>query len=131
MFVSKLLIVSLIVVGQSAQQNSTHGPHKSKSDHYLINNCGWQSLSWLGLLGTALNAFLLHTFYSERKVLATSINIMICLDTMHRLLYTLAIHWRSYNMIYGDPVFTDWLGRYQVQYMQKETAKQKNLQHVS
>ena len=79
---------------------------KKKSEHFLVSWKAWQMLSGVGSFGTLSNSFLLYTFYSERKVLATSVNTMVCMDTLYRFLYsTFAIHWRTYNMVSDRTLF--------------------------
>ena len=72
------LLFSLAVC--TCQQNTSAMVNESceKSSHYIVRHFGWQALSGLGVVGTILNIFLLHTFYIERKALATSVNAMIC-----------------------------------------------------
>ena len=85
---------------------------KSKSKHYLVEWKAWQILSCIGIFGTFSNAFLLQTFYLERKVLASSVNAMVCMDTIYRLLYsTLSIHWRTYNMVFDETLFHGLIGK--------------------
>ena len=67
-------------------------------DHHLVQWGAWHFQSLLGCFGTLLNSFLLYIFYSERQVLASSVNAMIAMDTLYRILYTLVIQWRSYNL---------------------------------
>jgi hypothetical protein len=72
---------------------------------------GWHLLSGVGVVGTFFNLFLMHCFYAERAVLATSVNAMICMDTLHKVIYsTIIVHWRNYGMISGRPVMDEWLG---------------------
>ena len=98
-----------------------HGQHHisaingTKSDHFIVKHFGWQSLSGFGIVGTVLNSFLLYTFYSERKALATSVNAMICAETLHRMIYaTISVHWRTYNMVMEEPLFHQYLGKHKV-----------------
>ena len=109
------LLVLLSISLASCGQNISKKIVENKSDHYLVHTYGWQALSGLGVVGTILNSFLLHTFFIERKGMATSVNAMICFDTLHRMIYSaISIHWRTYNMIYEEPLFYQWLGKYQV-----------------
>ena len=72
---------------------------------------GWHILSGVGLLGTFSNLFLMHCFYAERSVLATSVNAMICMETLHKVIYSsIIVHWRNYTMVSGKPIFEEWLG---------------------
>ena len=65
----------------------------------------------LGLVGMLLNSFLLHSFYKERFILATAVNVLIYSDLVYKLLYSaLIVLWRNYNLINGTPWFTFWLG---------------------
>ena len=90
---------------------------KQKSEHYLVKWKAWQFLSFLGLFGTISNSFLLYIFHSERKFMATSVNAMICMDTLYRLVYaTVSIHWRTYNMVQEQTLFHSWMDRDQVDY---------------
>ena len=73
---------------------------------------GWHVLSGVGVVGTFTNLFLLHCFYAERAVLATSVNAMICMGTLHKAIYsTIIVHWRNYSMVTGRPVMQSWLGK--------------------
>ena len=91
-----LLSISLASFGQNISKKIV----ENKSDHYLVHTYWWQALSGLGVVGTILNSFLLHTFFIERKGMATSVNAMICCDTLHRMIYSaICIHWRTCNMI--------------------------------
>jgi hypothetical protein len=117
-----ILVLLLALLSLSSETNHsatlTYSPDKQKTkkqEHFLVKYGAWQSLSVLGLLGTVSNGFLLNTFYSERKSMATSVNAMICMDTLFRLLYaTIGIHWRTYNMLYHQPLFQALWGREQV-----------------
>ena len=66
-----------------------------KPVHYLAGWGAWYCNSVIGVFGTFANSFLLYIFYSERRVLASSVNAMIAMDTLHRILFTLVIHWRT------------------------------------
>ena len=115
-----LLLFALLSLssGNNHSVINTYSPEKQKTkkqEHFLVKYGAWQSLSVLGLLGTLSNAFLLNTFYSERQSMVTSVNAMICMDTLFRLLYaTIGIHWRTYNMLYHQPLFQALWGREQV-----------------
>ena len=95
------------------------GPYPDKpKQHYLSTYKAWQSLSVLGVVGTASNLLLLHTFYSEREILASSVNVLIYMDCCHKLLYSaLMVPWRNYNMIYREPLFISILGLHEVIYI--------------
>ena len=92
---------------------------ENQSGSHLIHDIyGWHLLSAVGVIGTASNLFLLHCFYTERAVLATSVNAMICMDTLHKVVYSAVIvHWRNYVMIGRYPVFQEWLGNRNVRYL--------------
>ena len=92
---------------------------ESHSGSHLIQVIyGWHLLSVVGMIGTVSNLFLLHCFYTERAVLATSVNAMICMDTLHKVVYSAVIvHWRNYVMIGRYPVFQEWLGNRNVRYL--------------
>ena len=49
-----------------------------------------------------------------RTGMTSSVNAMICLDTVYRLLYTFIIHWRTINMTGSQHIFSAWLDRDQV-----------------
>ena len=103
------LILRIHGQDQISEKNAT------KSDHFIVKYYGWQSLSGFGIVGTVLNSFLLHTFYIERKALATSVNAMICAETLHRMIYaTISVHWRTYNMVMEEPLFHQYLGTHKV-----------------
>ena len=96
----------LILTSVTSQENTTLF-YTTREDrevvHYLVRWRAWHLLSFLGLFGTFSNLFLLYTFYVERKYLATSVNTMICMDTVYRFMYsTFALHWRNYNMIHQE-----------------------------
>ena len=117
-----MLLLLLALVSLSSENNHSatlrYSPDKQKrknQEHFLVKYGAWQSLSVLGLLGTLSNAFLLKTFYSERQSMVTSVNAMICMDTLYRLLYaTIGIHWRTFNMLYQQPLFQAFWGKDQV-----------------
>ena len=115
-----LLLLALLSLSSETNHSAiyTHSPDKQKTktqEHFLVKYGAWQSLSVLGLLGTVSNAFLLNTFYSERQSMATSVNAMICMDTLFRLLYaTIGIHWRTFNMLYHQSLFQALWGKDQV-----------------
>ena len=69
------LLMLLIISMASCEQNISKEMGENKSDHYLVQTYGWQALSGLGVVGTILNSFLLHTFFIERKGMATSVKI--------------------------------------------------------
>jgi hypothetical protein len=59
---------------------------------------------------------LIYTFVTEQNM-ATSVNTMIFMDTVYRLVYaTISMHWRTYNMVTKTPLFSGWLSRDQVRY---------------
>ena len=117
-----ILLLLLALVSLSSENNHSatlrYSPDKQKrknQEHFLVKYGAWQSLSVLGLLGTVSNAFILNTFYSERHSMVTSVNAMICMDTLFRLLYaTIGIHWRTYNMLYRQPLFQAFWAKDQV-----------------
>ena len=117
-----ILLLLLALVSLSSENNHsaslTYSPDKQKrknQEHFLVKYGAWQSLSVLGLLGTVSNAFILNTFYSERHSMVTSVNAMICMDTLFRLLYvTIGIHWRTYNMLYRQTLFQAFWAKDQV-----------------
>ena len=95
-----------------------------KYDHSLVTWKAWQLLSLVGLFGTMLNSFLLYIFYSERNIMASSVNSMIYMNTVYRLIYsTVSIHWRTYNMVMHQTLFNTWFERDQVKYDQWYTKK--------
>ena len=113
LFVS--ICLPLMVTCGSNAENSTNKMKRYMSDHYIAYYYGWQALSGFGIVGMILSSFLLHTFYIERKALATAVNAMICGETVNRLFYvTICIHWRTYNMIMDEPLFHQYLGREKV-----------------
>ena len=79
----------------------------------------WLCQSFVGLIGTGLNSFVLSIFWTERQSLNTTINAMIwysyhsyedldekikkklSMNTLLRVLYTVAIQWRTYLMFCG------------------------------
>ena len=89
--------------------------NKVENDHYLVKWKAWQFLSVVGLFGTFFNIFLLYVFYSERKMMTTSVNAMIIMDTVYRLIYCIiCIQWRTYNMVQNQTLFEGWMDRDQV-----------------
>ena len=116
-----LLTMSLLCISYEENQ-SLHYFYQNyvtqKSEHYLVKWKAWQFLSLLGLFGTISNSFLMYIFYSERKIMATSVNAMICMDTLYRLVYaTVSIQWRTYNMVQEQTLFHGWLDRDQVEWL--------------
>ena len=101
--------------------------NKHKYDHFLVKWKAWQLLSLVGLFGTMLNSFLLYIFYSERNIMASSVNSMIYMNTVYRLIYsTVSIHWRTYNMVRHQTLFNTWFDRDQVNYdMQRDITNKK------
>ena len=114
-----ILVLSLLTLSYEENKKITNFYHsniKPKSEHYLVKWKAWQILSVVGMFGTISNSFLLFIFYSERKLLVTSVNVMICMDTLYRLVYaTITIHWRTHNMVQDKTMFHHWLGREQVE----------------
>ena len=96
-----LTILSVLTLSCEQNENATLIPNTlDNSQHYLVKWKAWQCLSCVGFFGTFMNLFLLYTFYSERRVLATSVNTMDCMDTLYRLSYaTIGVHWRTCNMV--------------------------------
>ena len=113
-----LLIFSLLSLSYQQNNSLNHLDQtfeKQNGRHFLVRWKAWQLLSGLGFFGTMSNAFLLYTFYSDRKMIATSVNAMICMDTLYRLLYSsLAIPWRTINMTQDKTFLQPWLGKDQV-----------------
>ena len=112
----RICLLYFVVKGQSIAKNGSHVNTIVANNHGLVHPTvsyhGWQLLSCVGFFGTTINSFLLHSFYSERKVLATSVNCMICTETFHRILYsTVSVHWRTYNMIMDQPLFGSIMGK--------------------
>jgi hypothetical protein len=74
----------------------------------------WQSLSVLGFVGTLSNSLLIYTFYAQTNM-ATSVNAMIFMETVYRLVYaTTCMHWRTYNMVKDSTLFSYWLTKEEV-----------------
>ena len=87
------------------------GYHSTADSHFLASNKAWHTLYLGGVVGTLSNMFLLHTFYQEKDIMASSVNVLICMDCMHRLLYSaFCVPWRNYNLITREPLFMDILG---------------------
>ena len=118
------VVLFLTKIGSTGQETKGHESNyivtwnfdKKEEDisgSQLIQDCfGWHILSGVGLLGTLSRLFLMHCFYAERTVLATSVNAMICMDTLHKLIYaSIIMHWRNYVMVSGKPIFEQWLGK--------------------
>ena len=84
-------------------------------EHYLSYYKAWHSLSVVGFVGTGLNMFLLHSFYSERDIMDSSVNALIYMDCCHNVLYSaIMVPWRNYNMISRNPLFITFLGLHEV-----------------
>ena len=65
-------------------------------------------------LGIADNTLLIYTFYSQPNM-ATSVNAMIFMETVYRLVYaTTCMHWRTYNMVKDSTMFSYWLTKEEV-----------------
>ena len=108
-----LLIISLI--NQSSETNNSLKYIPKQSEHYLVKWSAWQSLSVLGLIGIFSNTILIYTFYSEQNM-ATSVNAMICMETVYRLVYaTTIMHWRNYNMVNDKTLFSNWFSKEKVE----------------
>ena len=115
----------MLLISLTTQHNSTlyymdmeEGRDRGRGSHVLVRWKAWHFLSFLGLFGTFSNFFLLYTFYVERQYLATSVNTMICMDTLYRFVYsTFGVHWRDYNMVHQKGLFFE---REKVCYLQIE-----------
>ena len=84
-------------------------------EHYLSYYKAWHSLSVVGFVGTSFNLHLLHSFYSERDIMDSSINALIYMDCCHKVLYSaIMVPWRNYNMITRNPLFISFLGLHEV-----------------
>ena len=93
----------------------------NKDKHYLVAWRVWHLQSLLAIFVTFANTFLLFIFYSERAVLASSVNAMIFAETVHRILYTdghagrllytatLCIHWRTVILTSSRGLFSSLL----------------------
>ena len=97
-------LIILLLTSLTTQENTTQY-YTTREDrdvgHYLVKWKAWHLTSFFGLFGSFSNLFLLYTFYVERQYLASSVNTMICMDTLYRFVYsTFAVHWRNYNMIH-------------------------------
>ena len=104
-----LLVLSLI--NPTLETNNTL---PNQSEHYLVKWNAWQSLSVLGFVGTLSNTLLIYTFYSQPNM-ATSVNAMIFMETVYRLVYaTTCMHWRTYNMVMESTLFSYWLTKEEV-----------------
>ena len=107
-----LLILSFI--NSSFESNHSLKYIPKQSDHYLVKWNAWQSLSILGFVGTFSSTLLIYTFYSDPNM-ATSVNAMIFMEFVYRLIYTITIHWRTYIMVQERALFSYWLSREEVQ----------------
>ena len=119
-----LLILSLIC--QSGENNISlvflgQDKETQNNEHFLVKWKGWQLLSGLGVFGTFSNSFLLYAFYSERQLMATSVNAMICMETMYRLAYTFTIHWRTFNMVHNNGLLNYFIDRELVKYLNEKS----------
>ena len=106
-----VLIMSLCTLAEEKKVSLVFlDQQRHRKEHFLVTWGAWQCLSGLGVFGTISNSFLLYVFYSERKLMATSVNALICMETMYRLAYTIIIHWRTYNLVHNTTLFNEWLG---------------------
>ena len=118
-FSLKVCLLYFVAKTQSVANNGSYGNTNEADNrgsvHPTVSYHGWHVLSCVGVFGTTINSFLLHSFYLERKVLATSVNCMICAETFHRILYSaVSVHWRTYNMIMDQPLFGSIIGKNRV-----------------
>jgi hypothetical protein len=89
----------------------------SHSEHYLVRWKAWQALSVIGCVGTLSNTILIYTFYTESSM-ATSVNAMIMMETVYRMVYITSMHWRTYNMVQDTTLFSAWMTREEVSLIQ-------------
>ena len=109
-----IILIWFLLIPSNTSNLKPRCPNTEKqSEHYLVSWNAWQSLSVLGILGTFSNSLLIYTFYSEPNM-ATSVNAMIFMDTLYRLLYANIIHWRTYNMVHETTMLSAWLSREEV-----------------
>ena len=111
-------LVMLLLTSLTTQENNTlHYINKEDREvvHYLVKWKAWHLTTFFGLFGIFSNLFLLYTFYVERQYLASSVNTMICMDTLYRFVYsTFAIHWRNYNMTHQEGLLSMFWSREKV-----------------
>ena len=82
-----------------------------KANHMIVENFGWHALSGVGIVGTVANVLIIHTFYAERVVITSSVNAMIIMESLHRVVYgAVTVHWRNYNMVMDTPLLGSWIG---------------------
>ena len=98
---------------------------KRQMSRHKTLNILWTLQSFWGLMGTFLNTLIVYVLYTERRAMATSVNMIImsvaewrisklnkyyffCLriDQMYRIFYcAILVPWRSYLMYFRAPLF--------------------------
>ena len=103
------IFLILLLINHSLETNHSIYQRTIQSEHYLVKWKAWQTLSFLGWVGIFSNTLLIYTFYSQSNM-ATSVNAMIFMETVYRLVYaTTTVHWRTYNMVQDTTLFSNWL----------------------
>ena len=75
----------------------------------------------LGLLGTIANSFVLYMFYIERDTFINSINVMIWMETIYRLIISaILIPWKSLLMGTNYTLFSSFMSYKMVVSLTKE-----------
>ena len=113
------IFLILLLINHSLETNHSIYQITKQSEHYLVKWKAWQTLSFLGWGGTFSNTLLIYTFYSQSNM-ATSVNAMIFMETVYRLVYaTTTVHWRTYNMVQDTTLFSNWLTKEMVKKRKK------------
>ena len=124
-----LLLVLMVFTGTGGEENAnlsyntmTVMEKRQMSRHKTLNIL-WTLQSFWGLMGTFLNTLIVYVLYTERRAMATSVNMIImsvsdiemkylnnisCLriDQMYRIFYcAILVPWRSYLMYFRAPLF--------------------------
>ena len=72
----RVILLLILMLGDiSAENNSSSGFEKRKSEHRMA--WAWAFNPIFGLIGTCLNSFILYMFYTERQTFIRPINAMI------------------------------------------------------
>ena len=128
-----LLLVLMVFTGTGGEENANLGynttnelmtvTEKRQMSRHKTLNILWTLQSFWGLMGTFLNTLIVYVLYTERRAMATSVNMIIMsvsdiemkylnnisflrIDQMYRIFYcAILVPWRSYLMYFRAPLF--------------------------
>ena len=120
MLFSVFWMLAFLVLPTFATKNETKETSVRRNGEHPAATM-WCLHPLLGLLGTIANSFVLYMFYIERDTFINSINVMIWMETIYRLIISaILIPWKSLLMGTNYTLFSSFMSYKMVVSLTKE-----------